>query len=280
MSMHKTKRLLRKCFTPITIMLVPHSKSKLWRVRVPLAGLLAAVILWGFGTFYVVSIGVQTVKYYQMSEQLSYFSGQFTEMRSTIASLEKAEEEFTRLFSLKSKKKVLEAVSSNDTGSPDIDVLKKQAAQAMVSVASIKRYVEEERDIYYATPVGWPVPGALSSPYGKREHPTTGEPAFHSGIDIRVPPGTPVKATADGIVSVSGWVAGNGNIVIVEHGRGFTTAYAHNKQNLVKVGQKVKRGDTLAISGSTGVTTGPHLHYEVWKGQRQVNPISFLEEKS
>ena len=116
MSMHKTKRLLRKCFTPITIMLVPHSKSKLWRVRIPLAALVSAAILWGFGTFYVVSIGVQTVKYYQMSEKLSYFSSQFTEMRSTIASLEKAEEEFTRLFSLKSKKKVLEAVSSNDTG--------------------------------------------------------------------------------------------------------------------------------------------------------------------
>jgi murein DD-endopeptidase MepM/ murein hydrolase activator NlpD len=278
--MLRIRRFLRKAFTPITIMIVPHSKSRLLRVKIPLAALLALVVLWGFGTFYVVSIGVQTADYREMSKKLSYFSSQFLEMRSTVASLQKAEDEFTRLFSLKSKKKVLEAVSSDDTGALDIDLLRKQVAQAMASVSEIRRYVDEERDIYYATPVGWPVPGALSSGFGKREHPRTGEAAFHSGVDIRAASGTPVKATADGIVSVSGWVAGNGNTVVIEHGRGFSTAYAHNKQNLVKVGQKVKRGDTIALSGATGVTTGPHLHYEVWKQSRQVNPISFLEERS
>jgi len=261
-------------------MIVPHSKSRLLRLKIPLAALLALMVLWGFGTFYVVTTGVQTADYRKMSRKLSYFSSQFVEMRSTVDSLQKADEEFTRLFSLKSKKKVLEAITSDDTGALDIDLLKKQVAQAMASVSEIRRYVEEERDIYYATPVGWPVPGALSSGFGKREHPRTGEVAFHSGVDIRAASGTPVKATADGIVSVSGWVAGNGIIVVIEHGRGFSTAYAHNKQSLVKVGQKVKRGDTIALSGATGVTTGPHLHYEVWKAGRQVNPISFLEERS
>ncbi len=261
-------------------MLVPHSKSRLLRLKMPLVGFLAILALWGFGTFYVVSIGVQTAKYYEMNKKLSYFSNEFIEMRSTIASLQKADAEFRELFSLKSKKSVLEAVTKNDTGSPDIELLKIQASQAIASVAEIRRYIEEERDVYFATPTGWPVPGALSSGFGKREHPQTGEPEFHSGIDIRVAQGPPVKATADGIVSVSGWVAGNGNIVVIEHGRGFSTAYAHNKQNLVKVGQKVKRGDTIAISGSTGMTTGPHVHYEVWKRGTHVNPIPFLEEKS
>jgi murein DD-endopeptidase MepM/ murein hydrolase activator NlpD len=278
--MLRIRRTLRKAFTPITIMIVPHSKSRLLRLKIPLAALLALMVLWGFGTFYVVTTGVQTADYRKMSRKLSYFSSQFVEMRSTVDSLQKADEEFTRLFSLKSKKKVLEAITSDDTGALDIDLLKKQVAQAMASVSEIRRYVEEERDIYYATPVGWPVPGALSSGFGKREHPRTGEVAFHSGVDIRAASGTPVKATADGIVSVSGWVAGNGNTVVIEHGRGFSTAYAHNKQSLVKVGQKVKRGDTIALSGATGVTTGPHLHYEVWKAGRQVNPISFLEERS
>jgi murein DD-endopeptidase MepM/ murein hydrolase activator NlpD len=261
-------------------MIVPHSRSRLLRLKIPVAALLAVLILWGFGTFYVISIGVQTAEYRQMNRKLSYFSSQFLEMRSTLVSLQQADEEFTRLFSLKSKKKVLEAVDRDDTGSLDIDLLRKQVAQAMVSVKEIRRYVDEERDIYFATPVGWPVPGALSSPFGKREHPRTGEATFHSGVDIRASMGTPVKATADGVVSVSGWVAGNGNIVVIEHGHGFNTAYAHNKQNLVKVGQRVKRGDTIALSGATGVTTGPHLHYEVWKQGRQVNPISFLEERS
>jgi len=150
----------------------------------------------------------------------------------------------------------------------------------MVSVAEIKRYIKEERNIYFATPIGWPVPGALSSGFGRRTDPQTGEPAFHSGLDIRAPSGTPVKATADGIVSVSGWVSGDGNIVAIEHGHDFSTAYAHNVQNLVKVGQRVKRGDTIALSGATGRTTGPHVHYEVWKRGTPTDPIPFLKERS
>jgi murein DD-endopeptidase MepM/ murein hydrolase activator NlpD len=215
-----------------------------------------------------------------MSKKLSYFSGELLEMRSTLSSLQTAEAEFRRLFSLKSKKKVLEAVTTNETGTPDLELLKKQVAEAMDSVAEIRRYIREERDAYFATPMGWPAPGALSSGFGTRASPQTGEPAFHSGVDIRVPPGTPVKVTADGIVIVSSWVGGNGNIVVVEHGHDFSTAYAHNTQNLVKVGQRVKRGDTIAISGATGMTTGPHLHYEVWKRGIPTDPISLLEERS
>jgi murein DD-endopeptidase MepM/ murein hydrolase activator NlpD len=259
---------------------VPHSKSNLLRFKIPLAVLATVPILWAFGTFYVVSTGVQTAKYSEMSRRLSYFTRQFVEMSSTISSLQAAEGEFRRLFSLKSKNKVLEAVNTNETGAPDLELLKKQVAEAMASVTEIRRYIQEERDTYYATPVGWPVPGALSSGFGKRANPQTGEPAFHSGVDIRVPSGTAVKTTADGIVVVSGWVGGNGNIVVIEHGHEFSTAYGHNTQNLVKVGQRVKRGDTIAVSGATGVATGPHVHYEVWKRGNPTDPISFLEERS
>lgn len=261
-------------------MIVPHSKSKLLRLRIPLTLLVAVPVLWGFGTFYGVSVGVQAAKYSEMSRKLSYFSSEFLEMRSTLSSLQTTDEEFRRLFSLKSKRKVLEAVSTNETGTPDLELLKKQVAEAMASVAEIRRYIREERDTYFATPMGWPVPGALSSGFGKRANPQTGEPAFHSGVDIRVPSGTPVKATADGIVIVSGWVGGNGNIVVIEHGHDFSTAYAHNTQILVKVGQRVKRGDIIAISGATGRTTGPHLHYEVWKRGIPTDPIPFLEGRS
>ena len=278
--MLRIRRFLRKAFTPITIMIVPHSKSKLLRLRIPLTLLVAVPVLWGFGTFYGVSVGVQAAKYSEMSRKLSYFSSEFLEMRSTLSSLQTTDEEFRRLFSLKSKRKVLEAVSTNETGTPDLELLKKQVAEAMASVAEIRRYIREERDTYFATPMGWPVPGALSSGFGKRANPQTGEPAFHSGVDIRVPSGTPVKATADGIVIVSGWVGGNGNIVVIEHGHDFSTAYAHNTQILVKVGQRVKRGDIIAISGATGRTTGPHLHYEVWKRGIPTDPIPFLEGRS
>ena len=264
----------------MTIMIVPHSKSRLLRLKVPLTVLVAIPVLWGLGTFYVLSVGVQTAQYVDMSRKLSYFSSQFFEMRHTLTSLQTAEEEFRRLFSLKSKKRVLEAINPNETGNPDLELLRKQVAEAVASVAEIKRFMREQRDAYFATPVGWPAPGALSSGFGKRAKPQTGEPAFHSGLDIRMPSGTPVKATADGIVIVSGWVGGNGNIVVVEHGHDYSTAYAHNKHNLVKVGQRVRRGDTIALSGATGNATGPHLHYEVWKRGIPTDPISFLEEKS
>ncbi len=85
-----------------------------------------------------------------------------------------------------------------------------------------------------------------------------------------------MKATADGIVSYAGWSAGSGNTVVIEHGHGFSTAFAHNRQNLVRVGQKVRRGDAIALSGSTGLSTGPHVHYEIWKNGRHVNPNAYF----
>ena len=148
--MRRARQFLRKAFTPITIMIVPHSKSKLLRLRIPLTLLVAVPVLWGFGMFYVVSVGVQAAKYSEMSRKLSYFSSEFLEMRSTLSSLQTADGEFRRLFSLKSKKKVLEAVSTNETGTPDLELLKKQVAEAMASVAEIRRYIKEERDTYFA----------------------------------------------------------------------------------------------------------------------------------
>lgn len=159
------------------------------------------------------------------------------------------------------------------------DAKKRQVRQAVESVAEIKRYLNEQHDIFLATPAGLPVNGPISSGFGARRHPGTGEIVVHHGIDIAVPSGTPVRATADGIVSFSGWSNGSGNVVVVEHGFGFNTAYAHNTRNVVKVGQRVKRGDVIVTSGSTGVTTGPHVHYEVWTDGRQVDPLSLMKER-
>lgn len=103
---------------------------------------------------------------------------------------------------------------------------------------------------------------------------------MHTGIDITMPRGTPLHATADGVVSYSGRSSGNGNIVVIEHGHGMTTVYAHNSKNNVNPGQAVKRGEVIALSGSTGVSTGPHLHYEVWRNGQSVNPAPFLEGRN
>jgi len=89
-----------------------------------------------------------------------------------------------------------------------------------------------------------------------------------------------VRATADGVVSFAGWSGGSGNLVGIEHGFGYATFYAHNTKSAVVVGQFVKRGDVIAYSGSTGSSTGPHSHYEIWKDGRHINPMPFIEGRS
>lgn len=276
--MYKLRLFLKKVFTPVTVMLVPHARTKPVAIKVPFSMIVLAVFLWVAGSIYVISIAVKTYEYYDMKNKLSYFMNQFIELKSTISSLQKAEAEFRKLFSLKSKKDVLEAVEVTDTGSIDMEAIRKQIDETIETVTEIKRYLSEEKDLYRSTPLGWPVKGVITSGYGERVHPKYGDVAFHSGVDISIPAGTEVKATADGIVVFSGWSAGSGYTIVIRHGHGFSTAYAHNKENLVKIGQVVKRGDVIALSGNTGITTGPHLHYEVWKNGVHVNPIAYLKE--
>jgi murein DD-endopeptidase MepM/ murein hydrolase activator NlpD len=278
--MNKIKLFLRRSFTSVTIMIVPHSKLKPLKINVSLIGLFSCLLLSIIGAGYVVSVGVNTIEYYGMKRKLLYISSQFSEMKIVMSSLKKADKEFSKLLSLKSKKTILEESDIENTGSLNIELLKKQVAEAINSVSEVRKYIEEQKNIYHATPTGWPIKGTINSGFGLREHPISGKQIPHSGIDIGASIGTPIKATADGIVSFSSWHNDSGYIVVLEHGHGFTTVYAHNKDNRVKVGQQVKRGEVIGISGSTGATTGPHLHYEVWKNAVPINPASFLKDIS
>lgn len=275
--MGKIRKIRKRIFTPVTIMLVPHSRTQPFRVRVPFAGIAASVLLFLVGTVYVFTVSVRTIEYYRMQDKLSYVTSQFLELKSTMYSLKLAESEFKKLFALKSKTDVLEEADFADTGSLDMELLRTQIDEAMRSITDIRKFVAEQKNLYLATPTGWPVAGGhLSSSYGYRVHPKTGERQLHTGMDISTPRGTEVKATADGIVSFSGWTKNSGHVVVIEHGYGFSTAYAHNQKNLVKVGEQVHRDDTVAISGSTGLSTGPHVHYEIWKEGRHMNPKTYL----
>jgi murein DD-endopeptidase MepM/ murein hydrolase activator NlpD len=225
-------------------------------------------------------MAVNTLEYYKTKEKLHYYTQQFTELNATISALKKAEYEFKRLFSLGSREKVLENVDTSDSGSIDMETLKQQIRETIETVGEIREYLKTERDTYVATPKGFPVRGDISSPFGHREHPRSGRADFHSGIDISTSPGNSVKATADGIVSFAGWSGGSGNLVVVEHGHGFSTFYAHNRKLSVRVGEKVKRGDVISYAGSTGNSTGPHVHYEIWKNGKPVNPRTYLKGRA
>jgi murein DD-endopeptidase MepM/ murein hydrolase activator NlpD len=127
------------------------------------------------------------------------------------------------------------------------------------------------------TPAGWPAEGGyVSSPFGRRADPFTGRIAFHEGVDIASKLGSAVRAMADGVVSFAGEKSQYGRTVEITHGRGLITRYAHAHALLVKVGDKVNRGDTVALVGSSGRSTGPHIHVEVLKDGRKVNPGRYL----
>lgn len=118
----------------------------------------------------------------------------------------------------------------------------------------------------------------VTSSYGYRADPFSGGRAFHRGIDFSARLGDPVMAVADGVVSYSGQRSGYGNVVEVDHGNGYVTRYAHNSRNTARVGDLVRAGTELAKAGSTGRSTGVHVHFEVWEGGRVLNPRQFLAD--
>lgn len=126
-------------------------------------------------------------------------------------------------------------------------------------------------------PSGMPVrEGYISSPYGYRIDPFTGKQSFHPGLDIGVPFGEAVRAIAAGVVTYAGVRSGYGNVVEIDHGDGYMTRYAHNSKLLVHVGEYVKAGEAISDAGSTGRSTGPHVHLEVWHDGKLVNPIAYV----
>jgi murein DD-endopeptidase MepM/ murein hydrolase activator NlpD len=124
----------------------------------------------------------------------------------------------------------------------------------------------------------WPVVGQLTSPFGERGHAMGGGGAqFHAGIDLSIPTGTPVLAAQEGTVAFAGYNGAYGKVVKLDHANGFSTLYAHNSRLLVNVGQSIEAGQVICLSGSTGRSTGPHLHFEVHKDGWPVDPLPYLE---
>ncbi|MCX7642096.1 MAG: M23 family metallopeptidase [Elusimicrobiales bacterium] len=155
-------------------------------------------------------------------------------------------------------------------------VIKSEAQQRIRDYEKLFNYLTSHISRINSTPKGWPVTGYITSSFGYRIHPFTFSYDFHSGVDIVNTPGIDVKVTADGVVRYTGWAMGYGLCVIVDHGFGYTTLYGHLSQVMVKVGDIIKRGTIIGKLGSTGTSTGPHLHYEVWEYGVPKNPIKYI----
>lgn len=159
----------------------------------------------------------------------------------------------------------------------DMDALTRRANLLVRSISEAYDSLSSHQARLAATPSIMPTKGWLTSAFAaERVHPILHMARPHEGIDVSAPMGAEIEAPAAGVVTDVGWEDGYGNIVTIDHGFGVVTKYAHCSKILVGRGQRVKRGQRIALVGSTGLSTGPHLHYEVWVNGRPVNPIHYV----
>jgi len=158
----------------------------------------------------------------------------------------------------------------------DVDRLKSEAVSREESLSELEKLLQTKKEMLIHTPSIWPVHGWVTSGFGFRTNPFTGLTQMHEGLDISNRIGTPVIAPADGIVSATGKDLSYGMVVVISHGFGITSRFNHLSKILVGAGQKVKRGDVIAEVGTTGKSTGPHLHYEVRVDGIPVNPARYI----
>lgn len=232
-----------------------------------------------------------------VKEIAEYDNNKLNELKAYAAEVESLKEELEvendRLMILKKdadtqmanlKAKQSESQQIIDGLKSDIAAFEKAlAAQEAAEAAAreeIRRLTQStsQTTTYTGGVFAWPsVSSYITSPYGTRTHPVTGKVKTHAGLDIGAAHGTNIFAAADGTVLVSGWNSGGyGNYVVIDHGGGITTLYAHCSSLLVSAGQKVSRGQVIAKVGSTGMSTGPHLHFEVLKNGAHTNPMAYL----
>lgn len=306
------KRLLDKSFT---LLIVPPADFPLWRAQVPFRSALGALVLWTSVTAWVSFRAARQVDYLATKADNGILRARVTSLVDEIersgddlAKAKDADQQLRKLLEMPTKQAIIEASPiETGEGGPTVwdrrDLLRRfaedpahespaaleetlallrQEEQARVaSTAEIRRYVGKKHALFVATPLGWPASGHITSRFGYRLSPIEAEEGgfdeFHPGLDIAAKMGTEIHATADGVVERAGWAGGYGKLVFIRHSEGYATLFGHTSQLLVKVGDKVKRGQTIALMGSTGRSTGSHVHYEVWRRGHQIDPMAFLK---
>lgn len=195
-----------------------------------------------------------------------------TEARLTYDAEEKHQE---LLVKKRDKDRLLERMET------DREISQRAYEELLAASAEVERLIRQSRYRYESGSEGtgdmiWPIVGEITSPYGWRVHPITGDSRYHSGLDIGGDYGDPILAAAAGTVMYAGWISGYGYAVILDHGGGVSTLYGHNESLAVGEGQIVSQGQVIAYCGSTGNSTGPHCHFEVREGGEPADPFGYL----
>ena len=294
-----------------TFMMVPHHGKSVMSIRIPIQIIkygmgifsVAALLLGGMFINYrytVASANAEKAELEKLRQVNSFQVKQIEQLAQTTTALQ---EDMVRLNKLDAEiRRMLNNEDSGAasrsgvtrTGGPytgqggppnpvNVEELNKlaQDMRQMVkareqSLSSLKDSLAERNAQLAATPSIWPTNGDVTSRFGWRSSPWGWGSDWHPGIDIANDYDTPIQATANGVVTFSGWYGGYGKMIKVDHGNGIETIYAHNNENAVRVGQAVNKGEVIGYMGNTGASTGTHLHYEVRMNGTAVNPANFL----
>jgi murein DD-endopeptidase MepM/ murein hydrolase activator NlpD len=222
----------------------------------------------------------------QLKDQYSHLEAQAKEREIQVASLGSLASEVSALYGLKNNAAIVATApdqiqqSQVDSSLDQLYALKNTAltgaASAGISMGLTRNSTTADWIRVNAVPTLWPVEGQITGSFGERIDPFNGEGAFHSGVDISAPVGSPVIAPADGVVTYADFLGGYGRAVMIDHGRGISTRYGHLASFAVAPGEYVHRGDTIGYVGLSGRSTGPHLHYEIRINDTPVNPYNYL----
>jgi len=290
----------------LTVLLIPHDKSRPIRTSISTGLIYSILVLWVASIAWSLSIISRQINYREIAkanrllrEKAESFAMSLAKERDLICELREMDTQLRGLLHMKNPQDIIElggvggpsvedqtilaAVLQSENGlskelfEMNLNELEREAWERKQSLHEIDDFLIYQRSLLLATPSIWPTFGRVTSGYGWRQHPLTLEREFHYAVDIANLKETPVRATADGRVVLAGWQGTYGRSVMIDHGHGFSTRYAHNSTVLVKPGEKVRRGQIIALSGNTGIVTAPHLHYEVWYQGKPINPFLYVK---
>jgi murein DD-endopeptidase MepM/ murein hydrolase activator NlpD len=273
-----------------TIIFVPHTRARFrkWRLssRQILAAAIALVLLIAVSVFTTWSFFTNTIdrgeleRVRQENEQLRItnrsFEGSIQNLESQLDEFEEKTRQLAIVAGLESLSSAPESGIGGASYTDNLDSLSNRAEVLVGDMSRVSDQLEENTRWESAMPTVAPVRGILTSGFGSRRDPVSGRRASHMGVDIATAPGREVVAPAAGLVVQAGRIGGLGKAVYVSHGYGLTTRYGHLSKISVVPGQRLEEGETIGLVGSTGKSTGYHLHYEVRENGKPRNPIYYL----
>ena len=291
----------------ITFMIVPHNsdkgvvnfKMREWIVYTLIAVFFVSILIVGSSIVYSSVMTRKLIHYRIMlqvneeqKDRIDFFSSQVGQLKKALKELVDRDSELRRLLGLKLKdnNNINQMLASTkepaqfslldntmaykiDKITNELSYLKESVKQSSESLKNLHETAALLKGRFAVTPSIWPIYGRIVSGFGYRYFPWRG---MHTGIDVTAWYGNPVRVTASGVVSYSGWKGGFGKTIIVDHGYGIQTLYGHNSKLLVSAGQRVVKGQVISEIGATGFATGPHCHYEIRKNNFAVSPMKYL----